>query len=54
MENKIRYQVVTTDSFQIIADGFYTEEGAWGWASAHDYGQFENDGGLRVIEYELE
>lgn len=50
MENSIRYQVVT-GTYRVIASGFYTYEGACGWADTHDYGQFENDGGLMIIPY---
>ena len=37
MENNIRYQVVT-GAYRIIVSGFYTYDGACGWADAHDYG----------------
>lgn len=50
MENNIRYQVVT-GTYRIVASGFYTYEEACSWVNAHDYGQFENDGGLMIISY---
>lgn len=51
MKSNVRYQVIT-GTYRIIASGFYTYEGACGWADDHDYGQFENDGGLMIISYQ--
>lgn len=51
MTKTIRYQVVTADSWRVIARGFKTWEGAYNWALAHDWGQYENDGGLVVRQY---
>lgn len=51
---KYGYMVITVDSWQVIARGFKTFEGACGWMNAHDYGQYENDGGLIVVPYEIE
>lgn len=52
MENKTYYQVITDDTYKIIASGFYTYEDAYDWAYDHDYGQFEDDGGWMVIPYQ--
>lgn len=49
-----RYQVVTADTWHVVADGFYTYDGACGWADAHDYGQWEDDGGLMVMAYTVD
>lgn len=46
-----KYQVVTADSYRVIASGFKSLHAACEWADNHDYGQFENDGGLLVIPY---
>jgi hypothetical protein len=51
MENNVRYQVVT-GTYRVIASGFYTYDGACRWADNHDYGQFEEDGGLMIISYQ--
>lgn len=48
------YMVVTADSYKVIAKGFHTEAGANGWADAHDWGQWEEEGGLMVIPYKKE
>ena len=45
------YKVVTADSWETVASNFKTEAGAWGWVDAHDYGQYELEGGLMVIQY---
>lgn len=50
MENNVRYQIVT-GTYRIIASEIYTYDGACGWADAHDYGQFEEDGGWMIISY---
>lgn len=52
MNKNIRYQVVTADSYRVIADGFYSWKSACAWAERHDYGQFEDEGGLCIIPYE--
>ena len=54
MKNNTRYQVITADSYRVIANGFYTWTSACEWAERHDYGQFEDEGGLCVMSYELE
>jgi len=46
-----KYQVVTADSWRVIKKGFKTWEGAYKWALANDWGQFENEGGLVVRPY---
>lgn len=50
-ENTVKFQVVTADSFRVVADGFKSYNGACGWAEDHDWGQYENDGGLIVRSY---
>ena len=47
----IKYQIVTADSYRVIATGFKTIAGARAWADNHDYGQYENEGGLMIIQY---
>lgn len=42
------YEVVTADSWRVICDGFKTWESAYNWALEHDWGQFENEGGLVI------
>ena len=46
-----KYQIVTADSWRVIAKGF----NSWNTAYEHmlmiDFGQFENDGGLIVRPY---
>ncbi len=49
-----RFQVVTMDSWKVIASGFHSYEEAENWAEAHDYGQFELDGGWLIWPYEEE
>lgn len=49
-----RYQIVTIDSYRVIARGFRTAIGANNWLNAHDYGQFENEGGLVIVSYQAE
>lgn len=46
-----KYKVVVADSYQVVASGFRSLRAACEWASNHDYGQFENDGGLLVLSY---
>ena len=46
------YEVVTCDSWITIASGFESEGDAWAWVYDHDYGQFELEGGVMVIQYE--
>ena len=47
-----KYQVVTAESYRVIASGFKTLSAAYKWVNIHDCGQFENDGGLVIIPYE--
>ena len=49
-----KYAVITAYSYRTIAEGFKTATGAWNWAMAHDWGQYEEDGGLRVVPYTAE
>lgn len=48
------YMVVTLNSYKVIARGFHSAYGALQWADAHDWGQWEEDGGLLVVPYETE
>ena len=47
----MKYQVVIADSWKVIAKGFRTMRGAADWAYDHDFGQYEEDGGLRIMPY---
>ena len=47
-----KYEIITRYSYRVIATGFKTREGAQGWADAHDWGQWEEEGGVRVVAYE--
>lgn len=46
-----KYQVVTAESWRVIANGFHTWEGAYNWALDHDWGQYEEEGGLVIRPY---
>lgn len=41
----MKFEVVTADSWRTIARDFNSQNGAESWADAHDYGQYENEGG---------
>lgn len=47
----MKYQVIIADSWKVIAKGFRTMRGAADWAYDHDFGQYEEDGGLRIMPY---
>lgn len=49
----MKFEVVTADSWRTIARGFNSQNGAESWADAHDYGQYENEGGWIVRSYEV-
>ena len=42
------YMVVTADCKYKVKDGFATWEEAYHWSLNHDFGQYEENGGLRV------
>lgn len=46
-----KYMVVTADSWRIVAHNFNTWEAAYHWALNHDYGQWEEEGGVVVRPY---
>jgi hypothetical protein len=46
-----KYAVMTADSWRMIARGFKTWEGAYSWMLNHDWGQYEEEGGLTVRPY---
>ena len=46
-----KYEIVTADSWRTIASGFKSWNAAYEHALMIDYGQFENEGGLRIIAY---
>lgn len=48
---KTRYMVVTAGSWQVLARNFSSWEAAQHWALSHDYGQWEDDGGIAIRPY---
>lgn len=46
-----KYMVVTVDSWRVVARDFNTWEAAYHWALNHDYGQWEEEGGVAVRPY---
>lgn len=51
MKTTTTYAVITCDTFRTIKTGFKTWEGAYEWMLAHDWGQYELEGGLYVIRH---
>lgn len=49
----VKFEVVTVDSWRTIARGFNSHNGAASWAEAHDYGQYEEEGGWIVRPYKV-
>lgn len=47
-----KYEVVTADTYKVVRKGFNTMRGAADWACDNDYGQYEEDGGLKIIPYD--
>ena len=45
----MRYMVMVADTWQVLARGFYSFAKAVNWADAHDWGQYELDGGLIIM-----
>lgn len=43
------YMVITADGKIKVKEGFATWEDAYHWALNHDFGQYEEHGGLRVF-----
>lgn len=51
MATKTLYMVIVNDTWRILRRGFKTWEGAYEWALSHDWGQYENEGGLGIRPY---
>lgn len=46
-----KYQVITRDFKKIIKKGFTNWDDAYMYALFHDYGQYQNHGGLCAVAY---
>lgn len=46
-----KYQVITGDFQIVIKQGFDTWTDAYHWALNHDFGQYEEHGGLHATAY---
>lgn len=46
-----KYQIVTFDYTIKVRAGFDSWTRAYHWAVNHDFGQYEENGGLRILAY---
>ena len=46
-----KFQIVTLNSWKVVARGFNSWNEAYHWGLNHDYGQFEDEGGWAVRPY---
>lgn len=51
MKTTTKYMVCTTDYAIIVKKGFDNWTDAYHWALNHDFGQYEENGGLRAAPY---
>lgn len=51
MKKITKFQIVTGDCTSIIAKGFSSYMAARDWILAHDYGQYEENGGWYIYSY---
>ena len=51
MKKTVKYRIITMGTGRTLNKGFATWEDAYNWIIIRDYGQYEKEGGWKIITY---